>query len=273
MSSRKFLLAALFAFLLAPIAGHAQFTNNCVLKATSSSVYAIGCGTATDNGTTFAVGEALSATSITDSGLTSGNPVCASTGGLLSTTNSCGIATLGGSQTFTGAVVFTGSANFNSGSFGVNAVGFYVQGNTVFSLQSASTFVMAPTNATATGSNNYSSVEGYYVTAYWQGSASTEGAFQSIANPASGSNPLITFNHTFNANFGLGTGGTAIGQELWAYPVGLKVYTVATLPTASAYSPGDMVAVSDDMTLGVTCAGGGTNYAIAITNGSTWTCH
>lgn len=261
MSSRKVILAALLGLLLAPASGLAQFTNNCVLKATSSSVYSTGCGTATDNGTTFAVGEALTATSATFSSLTSGNPVCATTGGLLSTTNSCGIATLSGTQTFTAPVTFdstgttfspgnpinaNGGAEFIGGSLGVNAVGFYVSGTTLFSIASAATFVMAPTNGTATSSNNYGSTVAGYENAYWQGSASTLGAFLANSTPATGSNPLITLNHVFNANYGLGTGGTGTGQEYWAYPIGSSsYYSVATGPTGSCSRNGDWVFSQD----------------------------
>jgi hypothetical protein len=59
------------------------------------------------------------------------------------------------------------------------------------------------------------------------------------------------------------------------------IYTVSTLPAATSLPPGTMVEVSD--TVGVsysstsftqtTCTGGGTNYAIAITDGTNWSCH
>jgi hypothetical protein len=61
----------------------------------------------------------------------------------------------------------------------------------------------------------------------------------------------------------------------------VPVYTVSTLPAATSLPPGTMVEVSD--TVGVsysstsftqtTCTGGGTNYAIAITDGTNWSCH
>jgi hypothetical protein len=52
------------------------------------------------------------------------------------------------------------------------------------------------------------------------------------------------------------------------------VYTVSTLPSASSLTAGTQVTVSDasSFTPG-TCTGGGSDYMIAITNGSTWSCH
>jgi hypothetical protein len=53
------------------------------------------------------------------------------------------------------------------------------------------------------------------------------------------------------------------------------VYTVSTLPSASSLPAGTQVTVSDDSGLPTsnTCTGSGTEYAIAITNGTSWTCH
>jgi hypothetical protein len=53
-----------------------------------------------------------------------------------------------------------------------------------------------------------------------------------------------------------------------------KVYTVSTLPSASSLTAGTQVTVSDstNFTPG-TCTGGGSDYMIAITNGSLWSCH
>lgn len=52
-----------------------------------------------------------------------------------------------------------------------------------------------------------------------------------------------------------------------------KVYTVSTLPTASTLSAGTQVVVSDGAGTPPTCTGSGTNYQIAITNATTWSCH
>jgi hypothetical protein len=151
-----------------------------------------------------------------------------------STVTTATLPSLTANQTFSGAILFTGSANFTTGSFGVNAVGFYVSGNTLFSIASDATFVMAPTIGTATSSTNYGSTVFAYENAYWQGSASTIGAFLGTSTPAIGSNPLITLNHTFNANYVVGSGGTGTGQEYWAYPTGFSLlYGPATAPSGS----------------------------------------
>lgn len=53
-----------------------------------------------------------------------------------------------------------------------------------------------------------------------------------------------------------------------------KIYTVATLPSASTMGAGAQVTVSDASTFNVgTCTGGGSDYMTAISNGTTWSCH
>jgi hypothetical protein len=56
--------------------------------------------------------------------------------------------------------------------------------------------------------------------------------------------------------------------------VGAHVYTVSTLPAASSLPAGTQVVVSDATTFtpGI-CTGSGSDYMIAITNGSAWSCH
>lgn len=49
--------------------------------------------------------------------------------------------------------------------------------------------------------------------------------------------------------------------------------TVATLPTASSLTAGTMVEVTDSNGTPGTCTGGGSSFMIAITNGSSWSCH
>jgi hypothetical protein len=55
---------------------------------------------------------------------------------------------------------------------------------------------------------------------------------------------------------------------------GTQVYTVSTLPSGSSVPAGTMLVVSDaaSFTPG-SCTGGGSDYMIAITNGSSWSCH
>jgi hypothetical protein len=56
--------------------------------------------------------------------------------------------------------------------------------------------------------------------------------------------------------------------------VGLSVFTVATLPSASTIGSGAMVVVSDATTFTPgTCTGGGSDVMIAVSNGTSWTCH
>jgi hypothetical protein len=60
-----------------------------------------------------------------------------------------------------------------------------------------------------------------------------------------------------------------------AASVSLPHYTVATIPSAAALGAGVAVVVSDCTTtaFGALCTGGGTNYMLAISNGSAWTMH
>ena len=53
-----------------------------------------------------------------------------------------------------------------------------------------------------------------------------------------------------------------------------KVYTVSTLPSASSVLAGTQLEVSDATTFTPgTCTGGGSDYMIAVSNGSSWSCH
>jgi hypothetical protein len=58
-----------------------------------------------------------------------------------------------------------------------------------------------------------------------------------------------------------------------AASVKTTVYTVATLPSAATLGAGAHVVVSDGAGTPPTCTGGGSNYQIALSNGTTWTCH
>lgn len=54
----------------------------------------------------------------------------------------------------------------------------------------------------------------------------------------------------------------------------LSSYTVSTLPSASSAGVGTAVVVTDATTFTVgTCTGGGSDTMIAVSNGSTWSCH
>lgn len=61
---------------------------------------------------------------------------------------------------------------------------------------------------------------------------------------------------------------SALGAPTWAQ------YTVATLPSAATAQAGAQVIVTDGTATGNPCpTGGGTLFLIAISNGSTWSCH
>jgi hypothetical protein len=51
-------------------------------------------------------------------------------------------------------------------------------------------------------------------------------------------------------------------------------FTVSTLPSASSVGANTMALVTDSMTFTPgTCTGGGGDYMIAVSNGTTWSCH
>lgn len=52
------------------------------------------------------------------------------------------------------------------------------------------------------------------------------------------------------------------------------VYAIASLPAASSLPPGTMLVVNDAASFGTgTCTNGGSDYMIAVTNGTNWSCH
>lgn len=72
--------------------------------------------------------------------------------------------------------------------------------------------------------------------------------------------------------------GTSWNQAFAVNPTTLtitpKVYTVSTLPSASTAGAGAMALVSDASTFTVgTCTGGGSDFMLAVSNGTTWSCH
>jgi hypothetical protein len=106
-----------------------------------------------------------------------------------------------------------------------------------------------------------------------------------------GSGPHGTNYIDINGNIHLGLHGNVYLDDLTSEPclgtdssgllgigtgcdASVPVYTVSTLPAASSLPAGTMVEVSDSasFTPGA-CTGGGADYMVAITNGSTWTCH
>jgi hypothetical protein len=53
-----------------------------------------------------------------------------------------------------------------------------------------------------------------------------------------------------------------------------QVYTVSTLPSASSVAAGTQVVITDATTFTVgTCTGGGSDTMIAVSNGTSWSCH
>jgi hypothetical protein len=95
--------------------------------------------------------------------------------------------------------------------------------------------------------------------------ATGSGGDSTCPTPASGSSYLCTKASGIAASIN-GGGYAAIA--------GTKVYTVSTLPAASSLPAGTQLTVSDanSFTPG-TCTGSGSDYMIAITNGSSWSCH
>lgn len=64
------------------------------------------------------------------------------------------------------------------------------------------------------------------------------------------------------------------GSVVVAVPIKTPNFTVSTLPSASTSGVGAQVTISDATTFTPgTCTGGGSDYMIAISNGTTWSCH
>lgn len=69
------------------------------------------------------------------------------------------------------------------------------------------------------------------------------------------------------------SGGQALGVNTTG-AVNINVYTVSTLPSASTAGAGAALMVSDASSfVPGTCTGSGSDYVLAISNGSTWSCH
>lgn len=78
-----------------------------------------------------------------------------------------------------------------------------------------------------------------------------------------------------NANCPSSGPAAQVNGGLQATSLQSNVFTVSTLPAASSLPAGTQVVVSDDTGLPTsnTCTGGGSGFAIAITNGTAWSCH
>ena len=67
---------------------------------------------------------------------------------------------------------------------------------------------------------------------------------------------------------------TAVATYLYFSAVRYADFTVGTLPSASTVPVGYAVSVHDATTFAVgTCTGGGSDTMIAVSNGTTWSCH
>jgi hypothetical protein len=90
-----------------------------------------------------------------------------------------------------------------------------------------------------------------------------------------GSTPTIEMFLDVNGNLRVPNGGLIAGTRVQAAQLAATVFTVATLPSASGAGAGTQVVVSDctTVTVGPLCTGGGTNYMLALSNGTNWTVH
>jgi len=108
--------------------------------------------------------------------------------------------------------------------------------------------------------------------------SSTFGACVVVAEEASGNSEPSSF-VLFKSRNSVGTELvkafqlTAKGVLQTGAPIGPEILTVATLPAASTVDTGAMVVVSDNATTSYgTCVGGGSVYAIAVSDGANWKC-
>ncbi len=144
---------------------------------------------------------------------------------------------------------------------------------------------------------------------YWTGSGSAVDTWSCVDTLGSGANPTSTLScthtgstgssmiqfSTINVTTGYDVNGTALAStnlsdtsniarisaanvfsntNYFNGGIVYAIFTVATLPLPSALGAGAMVSVSDASTYTPgTCTGGGTDYMIAISNGTSWSCH
>jgi hypothetical protein len=124
--------------------------------------------------------------------------------------------------------------------------------------------------AQATSSADFSSGPIGLIKSYWSG-AQAQNDTWNIINYVTGNYPSDTATLKIYHSVSPGLSGTATVQ---VPSLGTTVYTVSTLPSASSAPAGTQVTVSDAATFTPgTCTGGGSDYMIAITNGSSWSCH
>lgn len=125
--------------------------------------------------------------------------------------------------------------------------------------------VNAGTNATSGANVNPPNLQ--QAGQYWNGSTSQSDNWFWTETLGTGTNPTSTYalNHSGS------TGALAVLFPMLA----TTVYTVATLPAAATLHSGTQVTVSDCTTFtpGALCTGGGSDYMIAVTNGTVWTVH
>jgi hypothetical protein len=197
------------------------------------------------------------------------------------------VAKIHGSQSLTGVQGTTGTVLLACAG-AVGSAGVFIEydanGNCTSSGVSQASFALLTANNSWTGNNgfvgntqfetvtsatsgaNHNSPNTSWNASYWTGSATANDVWSCLNTMGTGTNPTSTFTCTQS--------GTPGGASFSIPAVKARVYTVSTLPTASSLPAGTMVEVSDG-TVAVTnpCTGSGTDYQIAITNGTTWSCH
>lgn len=129
-------------------------------------------------------------------------------------------------------------------------------------------------NASNTFTGSLQTVPNLVATATAEFGAVVGASHQVVINPAvaiTGYNSSDVSMYSFSNISGFGT----FAGPLTAASTQTTIYTVSTLPSAASLPAGTQVTVSDDTGLPTsnTCTGGGSQYAIAITNGTSWTCH
>jgi hypothetical protein len=149
---------------------------------------------------------------------------------------------------------------------GPTYIGTVTAGNVVATAAYCCSNVSAINAAAATsGANQSSGYFGWYGSE-WNGSATFTDYWTSQLVLGTGSNPTstLTFLHS----------GTTGGASFSVPAIGTILYNVGSLPSAASLPLGTQVTVKDATTFTPgTCTGGGSDYMIAITNGSTWSCH
>jgi hypothetical protein len=101
---------------------------------------------------------------------------------------------------------------------------------------------------------------------YWNGSSSIQDAWNMKTILGAGTNPTSTLSFVHSGSSG------SLNVSLPA--TSIPSSTIALLPSATLYPAGTVLMVSDATTFTVgACVGGGTDTMLAISNGTTWSCH